>query len=49
VPWPGEPSETPTGTNLVRSHIETVLIPRFAATLNVPESNVAAALSHLIG
>lgn len=39
----------PDGTSMARSHMETVLIPRFADALKVPESNVAAALSHLIG
>ena len=34
---------------MTRSHTETVLIPRFAGALGVPEVNVAAALSHLIG
>jgi hypothetical protein len=34
---------------MARSHLETVLIPRFADALKVPESHVAAALSHLIG
>jgi AcrR family transcriptional regulator len=39
----------PDGTGMARSHLETVLIPRFADALKVPESHVAAALSHLIG
>jgi AcrR family transcriptional regulator len=39
----------PDGTNITRTHLETVLIPRFAQALDVPEANVAAALSHLIG
>jgi AcrR family transcriptional regulator len=39
----------PDGTSMARSHLETVLIPRFAGALKVPETNVAAALSHLIG
>jgi AcrR family transcriptional regulator len=39
----------PDGTGMARSHLETVLIPRFADALKVPEPNVAAALSHLIG
>jgi AcrR family transcriptional regulator len=39
----------PDGTTMARSHTETVLIPRFAGALGVPEINVAAALSHLIG
>ena len=39
----------PDGTNITRTHLETVLIPRFARALDVPEANVAAALSHLIG
>jgi len=36
-------------TSMARAHLETVLIPRFASALDVPEANVAAALSHLIG
>jgi AcrR family transcriptional regulator len=39
----------PDGTSMARAHLETVLIPRFASALDVPEANVAAALSHLIG
>jgi AcrR family transcriptional regulator len=39
----------PDGTSMARSHTEAVLIPRFADALGVPEVNVAAALSHLIG
>lgn len=41
----GDPDET----ILVRTHLDTVLIPRFAAALEIPEANVAAALAHLIG
>ena len=36
-------------TDMVRTHWESVLIPRFAQALDVPEINVAAALSHLVG
>jgi AcrR family transcriptional regulator len=39
----------PDGTSMARSHTEAVLIPCFAGALGVPEVNVAAALSHLIG
>ena len=39
----------PDTTSLARAHLETVLIPRFATALDVPQANVAAALSHLIG
>jgi AcrR family transcriptional regulator len=39
----------PGGTNITRTHLETVLIPRFARALDVPQANVAAALAHLIG
>ena len=41
----GDPDET----SMARAHLATVLIPRFASALDVPEANVAAALSHLIG
>lgn len=37
------------GTSMTRTHLDTVLVPRFASALRVPEANVAAALSHLIG
>jgi AcrR family transcriptional regulator len=36
-------------TSMTRTHLDTVLVPRFASALNVPEANVAAALSQLIG
>ena len=36
-------------TDMVRTHWESVLIPRFAQALDVPEINVAAALAHLVG
>jgi AcrR family transcriptional regulator len=39
----------PDATSMTRAHVATVLIPRFASALGVPEANVAAALSHLIG
>lgn len=39
----------PDATSLTRAHLATVLIPRFAAALQVPEANMAAALSLLIG
>ena len=39
----------PEATSMTRAHVATVLIPRFAAALEVPEANVAAALSHLTG
>ena len=39
----------PDATSMARAHLATVLIPRFASALEVPEANVAAALSHLIG
>jgi AcrR family transcriptional regulator len=39
----------PEGTSMTRVHLETVLIPRFANALQIPEANVAAALSHLLG
>lgn len=39
----------PDTTSLIRAHLQTVLIPRFATALQVPEANMAAALSHLIG
>jgi AcrR family transcriptional regulator len=39
----------PDATSMARAHLQTVLIPRFARALDVPEANVAAALSHLIG
>ena len=41
----GDPDET----SLTRAHLETVLIPRFATALDIPEANVAAALAHLVG
>jgi AcrR family transcriptional regulator len=37
------------GTSMARAHLETVLIPRLADALHIPQANVAAALSHLIG
>ena len=39
----------PDATSMARAHLQTVLIPRFASALGIPEANVAAALSHLIG
>jgi AcrR family transcriptional regulator len=39
----------PDATSLTRAHLETVLIPRFADALQVPDANVAAALSLLVG
>lgn len=39
----------PEGSGVLRAHFESVLIPRMAVALGVPEVNVAAALSHLIG
>jgi AcrR family transcriptional regulator len=39
----------PDATSMTRAHLETVLIPRFANALQLPEANVAVALSHLIG
>lgn len=39
----------PDGTSMTRVHLQTVLIPRFANALQIPEANVAAALSHLLG
>ena len=39
----------PNGTSITRAHLETVLIPRFARALDLPEAKVAAAFSHLIG
>jgi AcrR family transcriptional regulator len=39
----------PDATSMARAHLQSVLIPRFASALDVPEANVAAALSHLIG
>lgn len=39
----------PGQTALLRSHAETVLIPRIAAALGIPEINVAAAFAQLIG
>ena len=39
----------PDATSMTRAHLQTVLIPRFANALQIPEANVAAALSLLIG
>jgi AcrR family transcriptional regulator len=39
----------PDGSSMTRVHMENVLIPRFASALEIPEANVAAALSHLVG
>jgi AcrR family transcriptional regulator len=39
----------PEGASLARAHLETVVIPDLARSLDVPEINVAAAVSHLIG
>jgi AcrR family transcriptional regulator len=39
----------PDQTALVRSHAETVLVPRIAAALGIPEINAAAAFAQLIG
>ena len=39
----------PGQTALLRSHAETVLVPRIAAALSVPQINVAAAFAQLIG
>jgi AcrR family transcriptional regulator len=39
----------PDAASLTRAHLETVLIPRFADALQVPDANVAAALSLLVG
>ena len=40
----------PDGTGMARSHLETVLIPAVRQTHSkVPEPNIAAALSHLVG
>ena len=39
----------PDGTSITRAHLETVLIPRFAHALEIPEANIAAAFAHLIG
>jgi AcrR family transcriptional regulator len=39
----------PDATSMTRAHLQTVLIPRFANALQVPQANVAAALSLLIG
>jgi AcrR family transcriptional regulator len=39
----------PDATSMTRTHLQTVLIPRFANALQVPQANVAAALSLLIG
>jgi AcrR family transcriptional regulator len=39
----------PGGTRMTQVHLDTVLIPRFARALQIPEANVAAALSHVIG
>ncbi|MFB9696269.1 TetR family transcriptional regulator [Amorphoplanes digitatis] len=39
----------PDGATLARAHLETVLIPRLAQALDVPEVNVAVAITHLIG
>jgi AcrR family transcriptional regulator len=36
-------------TSMTRTHLDTVLVPHFASALKIPEANVAAALSHLIG
>ena len=39
----------PDQTALLRSHAETVLVPRIAAALGIPEINAAAAFAQLIG
>jgi hypothetical protein len=39
----------PDQTALLRSHAESVVVPRIAAALGVPEINVAAAFAQLIG
>jgi AcrR family transcriptional regulator len=39
----------PDQTALLRSHTESVLVPRIAAALGIPEINVAAAFAQLIG
>lgn len=39
----------PDQTALLRSHAETVLVPRIATALDIPEINVAAAFAQLIG
>lgn len=39
----------PDGTRILRAHLETVVIPHLTKSLELPEVNVAAALSHLIG
>jgi AcrR family transcriptional regulator len=39
----------PDGLTLMREYWESIVIPRFAHALRVPEANVAAALAHLIG
>ena len=39
----------PDQTALLRSHAETVLVPRIASALGIPEINVAAAFAQLIG
>jgi AcrR family transcriptional regulator len=39
----------PDQTALLRSHAETVLVPRIASALGIPELNVAAAFAQLIG
>ncbi len=39
----------PDQTALLRSHAETVLVPRIATALGIPEINVAAAFAQLIG
>ncbi|HVV76731.1 MAG TPA: TetR family transcriptional regulator [Mycobacteriales bacterium] len=39
----------PDSAALMRNLVETVLLPRVARTLNVPEVNVAGAISHLLG
>jgi AcrR family transcriptional regulator len=39
----------PEGAALARAHLESVVIPRIARALGVPEVNVAAAVAHLLG
>jgi AcrR family transcriptional regulator len=39
----------PDATSMTRAHLQSVLIPRFANALQIPQANAAAALSLLIG
>ena len=34
---------------MMRAHLQTAVIPRFAQSLGAPEANIAAAFAHLIG